>query len=188
MDKNGDILSQNKWFYHVGLFVGNLAIVRTSARTWNIINKKGEMILQEQKNIKEKDLLYDYDYIRIQNQNGLWNYTDKQGNILLPNRGFKDLRPFSNGFASVQREDGLWNFIDRQGNILSPNMWFKTIFPFQKEYTRVKNQDGQWNYIDRNGQLLSPHIWFKKLTKKNITNGKYYFYIGKDKRMHTKLF
>lgn len=50
-------------------------------------------------------------FARIQNEDGSWNYIDKNCNFLLQSSNFHYISPFINGFAKVQNNDGMWNFI-----------------------------------------------------------------------------
>ena len=91
--------------------------------------------------------------------NDMFNYIDKNGNLLSPKQWFDECEYFRyNGFAKVDL-NGKSNFIDKTGNLLSPNQWFDYLDDFYKGFATVK-LNGKWNFIDTNGNLLSPNQWF----------------------------
>ena len=98
------------------------------------------------------DLLYCTDgFARVRRGDGLWNFIDKQGNILFK-EWFRYVCNFREGFAVVQRADKLCNFIDKKGNILS-NEWFIDAYSFDDGFARVLTTNGEWGKIDKTGKL-----------------------------------
>lgn len=97
--------------------------------------------------------------------NGIWNFIDRNGNILNPNLWFIDVRPFHNGFARVQRPDFLWNYISKQGEILYPKQWFSWIDIFHKScWARIRREsDHMWNFINQDGRLMLADSWAEHL-------------------------
>lgn len=59
------------------------------------------------------------DLRRIQNNEGLWNFLDKNNRLVL-DKWYLQLGVVIDGFACVQREDTYWNYVDANGKILSP--------------------------------------------------------------------
>ena len=109
------------------------------------------------KNENVLDLLYYSEGFAVIHRGGkLYNFIDKQGNIL-SNEWFKGVRLFNKGFASVQREDSLWNFIDKQGNILSAE-WFIDVSSFYEGFAKVRRTNGRWYKIDKTGKLHSKYF------------------------------
>ena len=104
------------------------------------------------------DLLYYIeDFAKVQRGDGLYNFIDKQGNIL-SKEWFRYVCNFHEGFAVVQRENDLWNFLDKQGNYLS-DKWFIDAYSFDDGFARVRRGDNLYNFIDKQGNYLS-NKWF----------------------------
>lgn len=93
------------------------------------------------------------DIRRIQLNPGLWNFIDKEGNILFPYQRFKWVSNFHDGFACVQREDRLWNFMDINGNMLSTK-WFNNVDFFFNGFARVQFSNKAWNMLKIDGTFL----------------------------------
>ena len=99
-------------------------------------------------------------FAKFQRGDGLWNFLDKQGNIL-SNKWFYYVTDFDDGFATIRREDYLYNFINKKGNILS-NEWFKDVSFFDEGFASVQRGDELWNFIDKHGNYLS-NEWFNSV-------------------------
>ena len=105
------------------------------------------------KNENVLDLLYWSDgYTRVQRGDGLMNFIDKNGKLLL-NEWFSWVDDFFDGFAKVQRkEDKLYNFIDIKGNVLSSE-WFEFVHCFYG-FADVQRTNGEQAKIDKNGKII----------------------------------
>ena len=111
------------------------------------------------KNENVLDLLYyQEDFARVKRGDELWNFIDKEGNIL-SDEWFEWVDDFYEGFARVKRGDELYNFIDKEGNYLF-NEWFKWLNNFHEGFASVQRGDELYNFIDRKGKFLS-NEWFK---------------------------
>ena len=110
------------------------------------------------KNNNVLDLLpWSEGFAKIQRGDYLFNFIDKEGNIL-SKEWFRLLGVFDEGFAVVQRKDSLYNFIDKQGNYLSKE-WFRYVWPFHEGFAEVRRGDKLCNFIDQQGNILS-NEWF----------------------------
>ena len=110
------------------------------------------------KNENVLDFLYFSDrFARVQREDRLWNFIDKNGNYLFT-KWFYWLGNFKEGFARVQRTNGEWNFIDKQGNFLF-NEWFYYLEDFNEGLAKVRRSDYLYNFIDTKGKILSKQ-WF----------------------------
>ena len=104
------------------------------------------------------DLLYWPDGLtRVQKGGELWNFINRQGNILL-NQWFNWVNNFYEGIAIVLRKDMLYTFIDKKGNYLS-HEWFNDVYPFYEGFAIVQREDRLYNFIDKQGNFLSDE-WF----------------------------
>ena len=104
------------------------------------------------------DLLYCTDgFARVQKGGELWNFINRQGNILL-NQWFNWVNNFYEGIAIVLRKDMLYTFIDKKGNYLS-HEWFSDVCPFYEGFAVVQRKDRLYNFIDKQGNFLSDE-WF----------------------------
>ena len=105
------------------------------------------------------DLLYFSDgFAIVQRGDGLWNFIDTKGNILL-DEWFEDVFNFHEGFAVVQRVvDEKYNFIDKDGKYLTDE-WFKWSDDFRAGFAIVQRSDKLYNFIDKKGRILS-NKWF----------------------------
>ena len=113
------------------------------------------------KNNNVLDLLYYSEgFAVIQRGGNLYNFIDKQGNIL-SNEWFDYVWHFQDEFAVVQRSDGLWNFIDKQGNYLSEE-WFYHVSNFCEGFAAVERSGYLWNFIDKNRNYLFDE-WFNDI-------------------------
>ena len=100
------------------------------------------------------DLLYFSDgFARIGREDMLYNFIDKQGNILL-NEWFKWVDIFRDGFAIVRREDYMNNFINTKGKLLS-KQWFVWADYFYNGFAQVQRTNGEQAKIDKNGKIVS---------------------------------
>ena len=110
------------------------------------------------KNENVLDFLYFSDrFARVQREDRLWNFIDKNGNYLFT-KWFYWLGNFKEGFARVARTNGEWNFIDKQGNFLF-NEWFYYLEDFNEGLAKVRRSDYLYNFIDTKGKILSKQ-WF----------------------------
>ena len=105
-------------------------------------------------------LYYSEGFTIIQRGDYLFNFIDKQGNIL-SKEWFDWVIDFNEGVARVKSVDNLYNFIDVQGNYLF-NKWFNYLGDFFDGLATVEREDGLWNSIDKNGNYLYKE-WFKYL-------------------------
>ena len=90
-------------------------------------------------------------FAKIQRGDYLFNFIDKEGNILF-DKWFDYLDNFHEGFAIVQRGDNLYNLIDKDGKLLS-NEWFNYLNNFSEGFARVQRTNGEWVKIDKNGNF-----------------------------------
>ena len=107
------------------------------------------------KNENVLDLLYYTEsFAKIQRGDYLFNFIDKNGNIL-SKEWFRYVSNFHQGFAIVQRSNTyLWNFIDKDGNILS-NECFNYLGDFHNGFAKVeRTTDRLYNFIDKQGNIL----------------------------------
>ena len=102
-------------------------------------------------------LYYSEGFAVIQRGDKLYNFIDKQGNIL-SNEWFDWVIDFNEGIARVQRVDNLYNFIDVQGKYLF-NKWFNYLGDFFDGFAIVQREDGLYNFIDKQGNYISKE-WF----------------------------
>lgn len=110
------------------------------------------------KNNSVLDLLYFSDgFARVQREDRLWNFIDKQGKIL-SEQWFNYVDNFKEGFARVARTNGEWNFIDKKGNYLF-NEWFYYLENFNEGLAKVRRGDDLYNFIDKQGNIVSDK-WF----------------------------
>ena len=111
------------------------------------------------KNNNVLDLLpWSEGFAKIQRGDYLFNFIDKNGNIL-SKEWFRYVSNFHEGFAGVQGSNRLYNFIDKDGNILS-NEWFNYLGDFHNGFAKVqRTTDKLWNFIDKEGRFLS-NEWF----------------------------
>ena len=106
------------------------------------------------KNDNVLDLLYwSEGFARVERGDGLMNFIDKNGKLLL-NEWFEWLDDFFEGLAKVQREDKLYNFINTKGNILSSE-WFEFVHCFDFGFADVQRTNGEYFKIDKNGKIVS---------------------------------
>ena len=101
-------------------------------------------------------------FAKIQRGDYLFNFIDKEGNIL-SNELFHYVDNFCEGFAGVQRDDKLWNFIDKKGNYLSKE-WFRYVYNYHEGFAIVQRDDKLYNFLDKQGNILS-NEWFKDVYK-----------------------
>ncbi len=98
----------------------------------------------------------------VKDWDGKWGFTDKSGNMVIPNnyydfyvRGLNTTyQVFNNGIASVENTNYLWGGIDKTGN---------TIIPFEYEALRAFNEglavaqkNGKFGVIDTNNNVVVP--------------------------------
>ena len=99
------------------------------------------------------DLLYwSNGFARVQRGDKLYNFIDKQGNILLDD-WFMWVDDFHEGFARVQRTNDELNFIDTKGNILLDE-WFMWVDDFKDGFAEVQRSNGEQAKIDKSGNLI----------------------------------
>ena len=121
------------------------------------------------KNNNVLDLLhYQEDFARVQREDRLWNFIDKDGKLLF-NEWFEIdyVWHFQEGFAGVERSDSLCNFIDKDGKLLF-DKWFDYLDNFHEGFAIVQRSDKQYNFINKNGKFLSDE-WFNYLN--NFSEG-----------------
>lgn len=56
-------------------------------------------------------------FARIKNNEGRWNYVDRDGNLLFPDRWFEHCNPFSCGYGSVLTDNRLYKFVKTDGTL-----------------------------------------------------------------------
>lgn len=56
-------------------------------------------------------------FARIKNNEGRWNYVDRDGNLLFPDRWFEHCNPFSCGYGSVMTDNHLCRFVKTDGTL-----------------------------------------------------------------------
>lgn len=123
-------------------------------------------------------------FARVQREDYLYNYIDKNGNLLSPNMWLKFASIFyDDNTAIVKRQDNMWNFMNTHGEVLSQNQWFRHVLPFKRNVAAVQRNDKMWNAIDKKGNILSPNMWFNfivscpsKLYKFGIDNSHIFFF------------
>ena len=104
-------------------------------------------------------LYFSEGYARIGRGDMLFNFIDKQGNIL-SEEWFRWVDIFRDGFAIVRREDYLNNFINKNGKLISKE-WFIYVDFFKDGFARVQRtngglyKNGGLCKIDKNGKIVS---------------------------------
>lgn len=92
-------------------------------------------------------------------QNGLWGFTDSQGNVVIPAR-FLAVGGFYDGLAVVQSDNKQWGFIDKSGNwVVLPQFCMAGRFSeglagaYKNGYLNAENQcvGGKWGYLNTAG-------------------------------------
>ena len=100
---------------------------------------------------KERD---DGSLALIQDENGLWGYLAKDGQIKIPCR-FSEAAPFSEGLAPVREPDGLFGYITVNGEYapyLHPA--FTEASCFSEGAAAVRLNDSDYFYINHSGELF----------------------------------
>lgn len=146
----------------------------------------GEMKAIQQVRLHQKNLQY-YNGLAKFEQNGLWGFIDKKGNIAIAPQ-FSYVGRFSRERAAVQVQNGLWGFINKQGQyVVTPS--FCTVGAFSETDGlagvyyggyRSGNQclGGKWGFIDVNGNWVISELDYAEKFVKGKAKVTYKGYTG----------
>ncbi|MDL2214951.1 WG repeat-containing protein, partial [Dysgonomonas sp. OttesenSCG-928-M03] len=123
----------------------------------------GDGLINIRKTVDEKDV---YEYI------------DKEGNILLQLEGYDYARPFCSKRAVVGK-DNLFGFIDTEGNLVIPCK-YERADTFNKEGITLIKHEGKYGLIDINDNVIVP-IKYETVSLSYPTQEKIIYYLGDDK-------
>ena len=152
-------------FSVVDFYDGGFLKVRMQSGGFNIMNNKGELLLD--KPVYYCGELNDGIFVvyDIDNDNG--NFIDTNGNKLFPDGMFGRCYKFNEGYGVVQnnnKKDKLnykkMNFVDKNGILLFPERWLlEEAKPFMNGFARVRVAgEKRWKFIDKTGKFLDIEI------------------------------
>lgn len=84
---------------------------------------------------------------------GKCGYLNKALELAIP-FDFKEVRPFSNGFAAVKNVDGNWGYINTSGKLVIPYLYSLAPGPFRSGLAKVQAKDGKFGFINANNSLV----------------------------------
>ncbi|MEZ6096298.1 MAG: WG repeat-containing protein [Pirellulaceae bacterium] len=90
----------------------------------------------------------------FKNQEDLWGFMDKKGNVILENK-WAEARSFHENLAPVKNADGLWGFIQGNGDIYIDCRWI-AVGDFNEGRAWVRDANELFGYIDIRGNVLVP--------------------------------
>lgn len=189
INASGNLISPHEWFTGFYPVSDGYSLVVNFDYKYNYINAQtGELLLGTHWN-KSAQTFY-HGFGTLWHQDG-YNYIDTKGNIISPNRSFKEAYPFMGNIAAIRQNDNQYNFIDTKGNIISPNQWFNDFECLKDDYYLVQRADHKWNIINAKGDILYPSTWFERIdtsfslyNKRIVEIDEKYYYISKDIRLH----
>ena len=95
-------------------YIPGLSAVPGSYAHWRIINKKGEIIVNEFPNQNSNTTYFKEGFAQI-SKDFLGGFVNKKGEVAIKNI-YQEVRDFSDGLAAVMLNDK-WGFIDTAGNV-----------------------------------------------------------------------
>ena len=114
IDANGKIISDT-WFYWIGDFYDEFALVERENHEYNYIDKQGKILSEEW--FKWLDFFHN-GFARVQSFDDEFNFIDRQGK-LLSNEWFRYVDYFDEyDLAVVERTNGELCKIDKNGKIV----------------------------------------------------------------------
>ena len=155
LDMNGNVAIEPQWYY-ADDFVDGMAVVEVIKRNGDddvikdgIINKKGEYIVEPQKNY-----LYSMGENRFAmgKSNGKYVLCDK--NLEELSSSYDNMYPFSCGLALVKKNDKGWGFIDKNGQEIVSCKYQKA-YDYADDVVFVKKDaDSKWEVLDKKGESI----------------------------------
>ena len=90
-------------------------------------------------------------FARIKNNEGRWNYVDRDGNLLFPDRWFEHCNPFSCGYGSVMTDNHLYRFVKTDGTLSERGFVECGIVVGNLVSVRFDKNKDIWTIIDLSG-------------------------------------
>lgn len=135
-------------FDRAGAFYNEIAIIYDDNKA-NLINKKGELLLDETYQMLYRD---NETNLIIAKSNDLFGLIDQTGKIIL-DPIYDDLYPFSQGLAVVKENDK-YGYIDTKGVVMI-GINYDDAISFSQDLAPVK-QNNLWGYINKTNELVIP--------------------------------
>ncbi len=158
LDKEGNVaidftLHSGTPFYDTlaANYIPGLTSVPGSYAHWRIINKKGEIVVNEFPN-HHSNTTYVVEGFAQFTKNFKYGFVDKYGKIRIPNQ-YEDIRDFSNGFASVKLNNK-WGVIDTAGNVKVDFQFSNEPMPVNCGRTFVMGSNFKYALIDTSGKII----------------------------------
>ena len=155
LDLNGKVAIEPQW-YSTYDFVDGMAVVEVkkgsgsdASYKFGIINKKGEYIVEPQKNY-----LYSIGENRfaMAKSNGKIVLCDK--NLEELSGSYDNMSPFSCGMAQVYKNDKGYGFIDKNGQEIVSCKYQKAYYYADDVVFVKKDADAKWEVLDKNGESI----------------------------------
>ena len=155
LDMNGNVAIEPQWYY-ADDFVDGMAVVEVIKRNGDddvikdgIINKKGEYIVEPQKNY-----LYSMGENRFAmgKSNGKYVLCDK--NLEELSGSYDYMYPFSCGLAQVYKNDKGYGFIDKNGQEIVSCKYLHANNYLEDMVFVQKDNDSKWEVLDKSGNSI----------------------------------
>ena len=91
-------------------------------------------------------------FARVKRRDGMWNFIDKDDELLCKDKWFRYVFDFEDGFAVIQNEYGMENFIRQDGKLLLKK-WHESAERFKDGFGRVF-VDGKCHMVNAHGKVF----------------------------------
>ena len=155
LDMKGNVVIEAQWYYSQDFFDGMAVVSEKKGKDpdasykWGIINKKGEYILEPQKNP-----LYSMGEKRfaMHKSSGKVVLCDK--NLEELSGSYDDMSPFCCGMARVFKNEKGYGFIDKNGQEIVSCKYQKA-YDYADDVVFVKkDNDSKYEVLDKNGESI----------------------------------
>lgn len=151
IDTTGKMVIEPKYEWYVRFYDGLAAVDMDGG--YGYINTKGETVIDGHFVIAHDF----YNGVAQVATDAGWGLIDKEGNwILKPT--YRNMSPFTQGFAAVQIDDTNWGYINTKGELVISG--FRCTTPYYEDGNAVvMTQEGKWTVIDDTGAPLFDKVF-----------------------------